>query len=297
MPRHVHLRHGCQPRRAGSAPRAAASRTYHRGMDGLGLIEVVSMRGIRVLLVAQVMIALALTSGCNGGSISSDDASSGSTIGGSGGSTAPDGGGTSSGGGTEPASIPPAEPSGPEAPAGGGNSDLSVSLPQLPIGRGDDDQNGETLCLGIAYLGHVMIPPGVRIHVTDVQLTQTRQFFTLERSGCSGHPSCTAADFDWTADSVGEQCSVVIRETGTTGDDEEDRAVLGLSGRAHCPTGQKTVCANFMAGVEEEGGQTISLIVPGGSDQAPSPDVTATPEQTPDPTTPGSASPASVPTS
>ncbi|OXM63270.1 hypothetical protein [Amycolatopsis vastitatis] len=167
-------------------------------------------------------------------------------------------------------SSPGTETSGPEAPRSGDRG-VAISIPQLPVGGGAEDDTVENQCVNVSWLRPGNLPDsGVR--VTGIRITPSDAF--SKGGGCGGQPACASFTFH----AKGDSCSVAVKALGTTGSAE-----LVVDGTATCPSGREEPCRELRTGPN---GDPIPLTQPDeitgpGSSTTETP--TSSPESSPSP--------------
>ncbi|RSM48753.1 hypothetical protein DMA12_06445 [Amycolatopsis balhimycina DSM 5908] len=164
-----------------------------------------------------------------------------------------------------PPSTPGTESSGVETPRSG-DYGVAISIPQLPVGGGAEDETVENQCVNVSWLRPGNLPDG-GVRVTGIRITPSDAFSM--GGGCGGQPACASFTFH----ANGDSCSVAVKALGTTGS-----AKLVVEGTATCPSGREELCRELRTGSNRE---PIPLTQPDEITRPESP-VTETPPSSPE---------------
>lgn len=156
---------------------------------------------------------------------------------------------------TESATSPATEPSGPETPQPKVDGGTSIPLPQLPIGRNDNDSQINQ-CVKVSWLGKPDVPADVSVVVTAVQITPSG-VFDGGNSGCGGTSACSSFVFT----SKQTNCSVRVTAKGT-----DESATMTFQGAVRCQAEHAQKCRDFAPKVTAK---SIELYQPGPPDTSP----------------------------
>ncbi|WP_406830729.1 hypothetical protein ABEG17_17280 [Pedococcus sp. KACC 23699] len=205
-------------------------------------------------LVAVLVLACAVLTGCASGSTPPAGATTSGT------QASPGGGGSSSAGDTETFDSPAVEPTTPDTSDGSGsNGNPGISVARLPIGGDSQDDATDPLlqCAHVSWIASQdgQIPPGTGVEITGVTFDPAA--FEAVGSGCGAQrPSCLRHVFRTSA----LQCDLAVRAVGDVPPDASPS--LGLGGLVFCPDDASPVCRRFVAALGQEQQLSVSLNVP-----------------------------------
>jgi hypothetical protein len=147
-----------------------------------------------------------------------------------------------------PTTAPSTEPTGPEIPRTG-DHEVSISIPELPIGGNSIPDGAEGQCATASWLQPEVFPDG-GVKVTRIWIEPPDGFRV--GGGCDGVRGCTSFTFR----PGGGQCSVAVTGRGTP------EAQLKVKGEFTCALGRESSCRELPARVNAG---LVPLIQPEGT--------------------------------
>jgi len=155
-----------------------------------------------------------------------------------------------------PSKEPAVEGTGPERPAPGGKNPPAIKLPSLPAGSNDNTASdlSSPHCVKVSWLGPDIIPPGISIEVTDVDIEPPDSFEKIPPA--CGRPICDDPKKPFAFDSANRQCYLTVRAMAP-----DVEATLTMVGSVRCAVAAQASCASFVADSQERA-EPINLFGP-----------------------------------